>query len=51
VDGLAKRRYDGLVRRVETLVRVSLKPERQGYGRQFVLSAEDIKKLGGCSCG
>jgi hypothetical protein len=46
-DELAKRRYDKLVDRIETLVRVSLKPEYQGYGGQLVLNAEDIEELGG----
>ncbi|MFJ4411912.1 hypothetical protein [Streptomyces sp. NPDC088910] len=46
-DELAKRRYDKLVDRVETLVRASLNPEYRGYGGQLILNAKNIEELGG----
>ena len=45
-DELAKRRYDKLVGRVETLVRASLKPEYQGYGGQVVLAESEVELSG-----
>lgn len=48
-EELAKRRYDKLVSRIETLVRAARKPEYQWYGGQLLLNAGDIEELGASS--
>lgn len=47
VDELAKRRYDKLVARVESLMRGALKPEYEGYYGQLVLAESEVEELGG----
>lgn len=45
-DELAKRRFQNLVRRVDALMRASLKPEYGGYYGQLVLGVEAVEELG-----
>ncbi|MFC4030231.1 hypothetical protein ACFO3J_01960 [Streptomyces polygonati] len=46
-DELAKRRYDKLVARVESLMRESLTPEYEGFYGDVRLAEADIEELGG----
>ena len=45
-DELARRRYEKLVDRLESLMRAALKPEYQGYYGQLILSGDDLAVLG-----
>ncbi|MCL6735045.1 hypothetical protein [Streptomyces neyagawaensis] len=41
-DELARRRYEKLVDRLESLMRAALKPEYQGYYGQLILGRDDL---------
>jgi hypothetical protein len=45
-DELARRRYEKLVERLESLMRGALKPEYEGYYGQLILSADDLAEMG-----
>ncbi|MFD6909088.1 hypothetical protein OHO28_21725 [Streptomyces europaeiscabiei] len=45
-DELARRRYEKLVERLESLMRAALKPEYQGYYGQLILSGDDLAEMG-----
>ncbi|MFI8088481.1 hypothetical protein ACIF9R_09180 [Streptomyces sp. NPDC086080] len=45
-DEPARRRYEKLVERLESLMRAALKPEYQGCYGQLILSGDDLAKLG-----
>ncbi|WLW54332.1 hypothetical protein [Streptomyces sp. YU58] len=45
-DELARRRYEKLVERLESLMRVALKPEYQGYYGQLILGDDDLAEMG-----
>ncbi|MFC3572947.1 hypothetical protein ACFOZ0_06585 [Streptomyces yaanensis] len=45
-DELARRRYEKLVDRLESLMRAALKPEYRGYYGQLILSGEDLAEMG-----
>ncbi|MEH0470951.1 hypothetical protein QA943_19205 [Streptomyces sp. B21-097] len=45
-DELARRRYEKLIDRLESLMRAALKPEYQGYYGQLILSGDDLAELG-----
>lgn len=45
-DELARRRYEKLVDRLESLMRAALKPEYEGYYGQLVLSGDDLAEMG-----
>ncbi|MEU0892966.1 hypothetical protein [Streptomyces massasporeus] len=45
-DELARRRYEKLVDRLESLMRAALKPEYQGYYGQLILGGDDLAVLG-----
>ncbi|MEV8364736.1 hypothetical protein [Streptomyces niveus] len=45
-DELARRRYERLVERLESLMRAALKPEYQGYYGQLILSGDDLVEMG-----
>ncbi|MEU7150614.1 hypothetical protein AB0B15_21625 [Streptomyces sp. NPDC045456] len=45
-DELAKRRYDNLVDRLESLMEAALKPGYQGYYGQLILSSGDLEEMG-----
>ncbi|MFE9925813.1 hypothetical protein ACFYQA_30880 [Streptomyces sp. NPDC005774] len=45
-DELARRRYEKLVDRLETLMRAALKPQYKGYCGQLVLSSGDLAEMG-----
>jgi len=43
---LARRRYETLVERLESLMRAVLKPEYEGYYGQLILGADDLAEMG-----
>ncbi|WP_399089623.1 hypothetical protein ACGH2B_16655 [Streptomyces sp. BBFR2] len=45
-DELAKRRYDNLVDRLESLMEAELKPGYQGYYGQLILGSSDLEEMG-----
>ncbi|MFF2326848.1 MULTISPECIES: hypothetical protein [unclassified Streptomyces] len=45
-DELARRRYEKLVDRLESLMRASLKPRYQGHHGQLILSSGDLEETG-----
>ncbi|MEU9186575.1 hypothetical protein AB0D14_18915 [Streptomyces sp. NPDC048484] len=45
-DELARRRYEKLIDRLESLMRAALKPEYQGYYGQLILSGDDLAEMG-----
>jgi hypothetical protein len=45
-DDLARRRYEKLVDRLESLMRAALKPEYRGYYGQLILSGDDLAEMG-----
>ncbi|MET8768359.1 hypothetical protein [Streptomyces sp. NPDC004658] len=45
-DELARRRYEKLVDRLESLMRAALKPQYKGYYGQLILSADDLAEMG-----
>ncbi|MFF7968292.1 hypothetical protein ACFZC3_23415 [Streptomyces sp. NPDC007903] len=45
-DELARRRYEKLVERLESLMRAALKAEYEGYYGQLVLGADDLAEMG-----
>ncbi|MER7739798.1 hypothetical protein ABTX34_16040 [Streptomyces sp. NPDC096538] len=45
-DELARRRYEKLVDRLETLLRASLDPAYEGYYGQLILGREDLAEMG-----
>ncbi|MFD6336453.1 hypothetical protein [Streptomyces sp. NPDC060131] len=44
-DELARRRYEKLVDRLESLMRAAVKPEYQGYYGQLILSSNDLAEM------
>ncbi|GAA2407525.1 hypothetical protein [Streptomyces coeruleofuscus] len=45
-DELARRRYEKLIDRLESMMRAVLRPEYQGYHGQLVLSGDDLAEMG-----
>lgn len=45
-DELARRRYEKLVDRLESLMHAALKPEYEGYYGQLILNADDLAEMG-----
>ncbi|GAA2247294.1 hypothetical protein GCM10010415_01720 [Streptomyces atrovirens] len=45
-DEPARRRYEKLVDRLESLMRAALKPEYEGYYGQLILGADDLAEMG-----
>ncbi|MEV8104689.1 hypothetical protein [Streptomyces sp. NPDC088135] len=45
-DELARRRYENLVDRLESLMRAALKPQYKGFYGQLVLSISDLEEMG-----
>jgi hypothetical protein len=45
-DELARRRYEKLVERLESLMRDALKPEYEGYYGQLILGTDDLAEMG-----
>ncbi|MFE9368169.1 hypothetical protein ACFYM2_00050 [Streptomyces sp. NPDC006711] len=45
-DELARRRYEKLVERLESLMRAALKPEYEGYCGQLILGVDDLAEMG-----
>ncbi|WP_030940686.1 hypothetical protein [Streptomyces sp. NRRL S-646] len=45
-DELARRRYERLVDRLESLMQTALKPEYEGYYGQLILGADDLAEMG-----
>ncbi|MDX2820954.1 hypothetical protein PV416_07590 [Streptomyces ipomoeae] len=45
-DDLARRRYEKLIDRLESLMRAALKPEYQGYYGHLILSSDDLAEMG-----
>ncbi|MDQ1018655.1 hypothetical protein [Streptomyces afghaniensis] len=45
-DELARRRYEKLVERLESLMQAALKPEYEGYYGQLILGADDLAEMG-----
>jgi hypothetical protein len=45
-DELARRRYEKLVDRLESLMRTALKPEYEGYYGQLILGTDDLAEMG-----
>ncbi|MGW7407156.1 hypothetical protein ACWGI9_26140 [Streptomyces sp. NPDC054833] len=45
-DELARRRYENLVGRLESLMRAALRPEYRGYYGQLILSSDDLTEMG-----
>ncbi|MEU5440106.1 hypothetical protein [Streptomyces griseofuscus] len=45
-DELARRRYEKLVDRLESLMRASLKPRYRGYHGHLILSSGDVEEMG-----
>ncbi|OLZ67851.1 hypothetical protein AV521_23545 [Streptomyces sp. IMTB 2501] len=45
-DELARRRYQKLVDRLESMMRAALKPQFKGYRGQLILSGDDLAELG-----
>ncbi|MEV5808704.1 hypothetical protein [Streptomyces parvulus] len=45
-DELARRRYEKLVDRLETLLRATLDPAYEGYYGQLILGREDLTEMG-----
>ncbi|RZB17483.1 hypothetical protein StrepF001_22650 [Streptomyces sp. F001] len=43
---LARRRYEKLVDRLESLMRAALKPQYNGYYGQLILSGDDLAEMG-----
>ncbi|MFZ4155560.1 hypothetical protein [Streptomyces pseudogriseolus] len=46
-DELARRRYEKLVDRLESLMRAGLKPQYEGYYGQLILGRDDLTEMGG----
>lgn len=45
-DELARRRYEKLVERLESLMRAGLKPQYEGYYGQLILGRDDLTEMG-----
>ncbi len=45
-DELARRRYEKLVDRLESMMRAALKPQYEGYYGQLILSDDDLAEMG-----
>lgn len=45
-DELGRRRYERLVDRLESMMRVALKPQYEGYCGQLVVGADDLADMG-----
>ncbi|MFF1838966.1 hypothetical protein ACFVXE_32990 [Streptomyces sp. NPDC058231] len=45
-DELARRRYERLVDRLESMMRGTLRPEYQGYYGQLILGGDDLAEMG-----
>ncbi|MFE9815921.1 hypothetical protein [Streptomyces sp. NBC_00236] len=45
-DELARRRYQNMVDRLESLMKAGLKPQYKGYYGQLVLSSSDLEEMG-----
>ena len=45
-DELARRRYENLVDRLESLMRAALKPRYEGYHGQLILGGDDLAEMG-----
>ncbi|MGP3922507.1 hypothetical protein [Streptomyces sp. 8N616] len=45
-DELARRRYENLVDRLESMMRAALKPQYEGYYGQLILSGDDLAEMG-----
>ncbi|MGA4849465.1 hypothetical protein ACOBQB_25600 [Streptomyces sp. G5(2025)] len=45
-DELARRRYENLVDRLESMMRAALKPQYKGYYEQLILSGDDLSEMG-----
>ncbi|MEU0254940.1 hypothetical protein ABZ299_21060 [Streptomyces sp. NPDC006184] len=45
-EELARRRYEKLVDRLESMMRAALKPEYQGHYGQLILSSDDLAEMG-----
>ncbi|MEV3947020.1 hypothetical protein AB0K57_05070 [Streptomyces halstedii] len=45
-DELARRRYEKLVGRLESLMRAALKPKYEGHYGQLILGADDLAEMG-----
>ncbi|MFD5441527.1 hypothetical protein [Streptomyces tendae] len=45
-DELARRRYEKLADRLESLMRTALRPEYQGYYGHLILSGDDLTDMG-----
>ncbi|MFK4224103.1 hypothetical protein [Streptomyces sp. NPDC019890] len=45
-DELARRRYEKLTDRLESLMRAALKPQYKGYYGQLILSGDDLAEMG-----
>ncbi|MBW5249829.1 hypothetical protein [Streptomyces poriferorum] len=45
-DELARRRYEKLVGRLESMMRAALKPQYVGYYGQLILNGDDLAEMG-----
>lgn len=45
-DELARRRYEKLIDRLETLMRAGLEPKYEGYYGQLILGRDDLTEMG-----
>ncbi|MFB8087178.1 hypothetical protein [Streptomyces sp. NPDC055992] len=45
-DELARRRYEKLVGRLESMMRAALKPQYKGYYGQLILNGDDLAEMG-----
>lgn len=45
-DELARRRYEKLVGRLESMMRAALKPQYKGYYGQLILNGADLAEMG-----
>ncbi|MFJ4426733.1 hypothetical protein ACWGH3_25185 [Streptomyces sp. NPDC054884] len=45
-DELARRRYEKLIDRLESMMRAVLRPEYQGYYGQLILGSDDLAEMG-----
>ncbi|MGW5659459.1 hypothetical protein ACWEWG_05050 [Streptomyces sp. NPDC003758] len=45
-DELARRRYEKLIDRLESMMQAALKPQFKGYHGQLILSSDDLAELG-----
>ncbi|MFF7650473.1 hypothetical protein ACFZCY_11540 [Streptomyces sp. NPDC007983] len=45
-DELARRRYEKLIDRLESMMRAVLRPEHQGYYGQLILGSDDLAEMG-----